>query len=84
MVFFSYNLRKVAIVAMIIVGIVLISMDIYTYLVTMPTSVEFKDDIKMTSNYLPEILLCPRPAFNLKVMQQKGFEGTITLYINES
>ena len=60
---------------MIMVGVVLISIEIHTYFVIKPTAVEFKDDIKMTSKYLPEILFCPRPAFNLKAMQQKGFKG---------
>ena len=70
-----FNLRKSATVALLMVGVVLISMEIYTYFVTKPTAVEFKDGIQMTSKYLPEILLCPRPAFNLKAMQKKGFNG---------
>ena len=69
------KLRKPANVTMIIVGFVLISLEIYTYFVTKPTAVEFKDDIQMRSKYLPEILMCPRPAFNLKAMQKKGFKG---------
>ena len=70
-----FNLRKFVNVTMIMVGVVLISIEIHTYFVIKPTAVEFKDDIKMTSKYLPEILFCPRPAFNLKAMQQKGFKG---------
>ena len=70
-----FNLKKFANAAMIIVGIVLISIEIHTYFVIKPTAVEFKDDIQMTSKYLPEILFCPKPAFNLKAMQQKGFKG---------
>ena len=67
-----FNLRKLATVTLLIVGVVLISLEIYTYFVTKPTSVEFKDGIQMTSKYLPDILMCPRPAFNLKVMQQRA------------
>ena len=70
-----FNLRKSATVALLIVGVVLISLQIYKYFVTKPTSVEFKDGIQMTSKYLPDILMCPRPAFNLKAMQEKGFKG---------
>ena len=70
-----FNLKKFLGLTMIIVGIVLISIEIHTYFVTKPTSVEFKDDIRLTSKYLPEIIFCPRPAFNLKAMQQKGFKG---------
>ena len=70
-----FNLRKFANATMIMVGIVLISIEIHTYLVIKPTAVEFKDDIQMTSKYLPEILFCPRPSFNLKAMQQKDFKG---------
>ncbi len=69
------NLRKSANVIMIIVGLVLISLQIHTYFVTKPTAMEFKDDIQMKTKYLPEILMCPRPAFNLKAMQKKGFKG---------
>ena len=70
-----FNFRKFATIALLIVGVVLISHELYTYFVAKPTAVEFKDGIQMTSKYLPEILMCPRPAFNLKAMQQKGFNG---------
>ena len=73
------SLRKSATAVMMIVGVVLIYLEIYTYFVTKPTSVEFKDGIQMKSKYLPEILICPRPAFNLKTMQQKGFNGLLLL-----
>ena len=70
-----FKLKKFANTSMIMVGIVLISIEIHTYFVIKPTAVEFKDDIRMTSKYLPEILFCPRPAFNLKALQQKDFKG---------
>ena len=68
------NSRKAANITLITVGIVVISLEIYRYFVTIPTALEVTN-VRMSSKYLPEILMFPKPAFNLKAMQQKNFKG---------
>ena len=66
------------------IGTYLIGREFYSFVFIQPTSLEVTT-ARMSTKYLPDILLCPEPTFILEAVERSGFEGTIVLstYIAE-
>lgn len=61
------------------IGTYLIGREFYSFVFIQPTSLEVTT-ARMSTKYLPDILLCPEPTFILEAVEKSGFEGTKVLY----
>ena len=57
-----------------IIGVYLIGREFYSFIFIQPTTLEVTT-AKMSSKFLPEILLCPEPTFILDAVIESGFKG---------
>ena len=63
------------------IGVYLIGREFYSFIFIQPTTLEVTT-AKMSSKFLPEILLCPEPTFVLDAVREAGFKGTLTINIS--